>query len=117
MRRIAPKRTSRARGLREDSTEAEVILWGLLRGRQLLGYKFRRQFSVGMYFVDFVCLDRKLIVELDGGQHQEQADYDSERTRWLASRGFRVFRFWNSDVLGNLEGVLSAIAVALEEAS
>ena len=100
--------------MREDSTEAEVILWGLLRGRQLLGYKFRRQFSVGMYFVDFVCLDRKLIVELDGGQHQEQADYDNSRTQWLEYQGFRVIRFWNNDVLENTDGVKDAILMALQ---
>ena len=114
MRRIAPDKTSRARRLRKDSTEAEGILWNLLRGRQLLGYKFRRQVPMGNYFVDFVCLEEKLIIELDGGQHFEQGDYDDARTQWLESQGFRVIRFWNSEVSENKDGLLERILDALK---
>ena len=79
--------TSKARSLRKHSTDAQNALWNLLRNRQLTGHKFRRQAPTGKYIVDFLCLERKLVVELDGGQHQEQADYDNERTRVLESRG------------------------------
>ena len=115
MRRIAPEARTKARRLRKDSTDAESILWNLLRGRQLLGYKFRRQVSTGKYIADFACLEWKLIIELDGGQHQEQADYDAERTRWLESRGFKVIRFWNNEVLENDDAVQEAILLALQD--
>ena len=99
MRRIAPEARTKARRLRKDSTDAESILWNLLRGRQLLGYKFRRQVSTGKYIADFACLERKLIIELDGGQHQEQADYDAERTGGWNHEDSRsldsgTMRFW-----------------------
>ncbi len=77
----------------------------------------RRQEPIGKYIVDFLCYRRRLVVELDGGQHQEQADYDNERTRWLKSRGFKVIRFWNDDVLKETDGVLEAILIALRETS
>ena len=79
------------------------------------GQKFRRQEPIGQYIVDFVSYRRRLIIELDGGHHSEQVDYDSERTRWLESRGFRVMRFWNDDVLKETEGVLEVILSALRE--
>ncbi|MYC36701.1 MAG: endonuclease domain-containing protein [Chloroflexi bacterium] len=112
---MAPDVTTKARRLRKDSADAEIALWNLIRGRQLLGYKFRRQVPVGRYITDFACLERNLIVELDGGQHQEQTDYDAERTRWLESQGFRVIRFWNNQVLEETDAVQDAILLALQE--
>ena len=109
------KAASRARSLRKKSTDAEYALWNLLRNRQLVGYKFRRQAPIGRYIVDFLCFERKLVVELDGGQHQEQANYDAERTRVLESRGYRVIRFWNNLVLEDTDAVLQAVLIALEE--
>jgi very-short-patch-repair endonuclease len=105
----------RAKRLRRDQTDVERKLWFALRDRQLDGAKFRRQMPVGSYIVDFVCVDRKLIIELDGGQHTGTAAYDDRRTRSLARRGYRVVRFWNNDVIENLDGVLSTIQQALVE--
>ncbi len=92
-------------------------MWYLLRNRRLAGYKFRRQAPIGKYIVDFLCYERRLIIELDGGQHQEQADYDNERTRWLESKGFRVIRFWNNEMLQETDGVQEAILTALQAGS
>jgi very-short-patch-repair endonuclease len=103
----------RARELRRDQTEAESLLWRAIRGEQLGGHKFRRQQTLGSYIVDFISLDAKLIVELDGGQHADAVDYDAKRDAWLTSEGFHVLRFWNNDVMENLEGVLMNIAAAL----
>jgi very-short-patch-repair endonuclease len=89
-------------------TDAESKLWYSLRAHRLDGLSFRRQTPIGRYIVDFVCLDRWLIVELDGGQHAESKT-DAERDRWLESLGYRVLRFWNSDVLKNRTTVLEAI--------
>jgi very-short-patch-repair endonuclease len=102
----------RARHMRRDPTEAEKRMWRLLRHRRLGSFKFRRQEQLGRYIVDFVCFERKLIVELDGSQHAENS-YDAERDAWRASRGFCVLRFWNSEVLGNPIGVQHAIATRL----
>jgi very-short-patch-repair endonuclease len=102
-----------ARNLWTNQTDAERLLWRYLRNRQLCGHKFRRQQIVGPYVVDFVCLEKKLIVELDGGQHMENAASDSERTAFLQSQEFRVARFWNNEVLANIEGVLCSITSAL----
>ena len=115
LRRIAPETRTKARRLRKDSTDAESILWTLVRSRQLLGYKFRRQVPVGKYIADFACLERGLIIELDGGQHQEQTVYDAKRTRRLESQGFRVMRFWNNQVLEETDAVQDAILLALQE--
>jgi len=101
--------TSRARQLRVRQTEAERLLWFLLRDRRLNGAKFRRQVPIGNYIVDFVCQEAKLIVELDGGQHADQVEYDTARSKWLAGVGYRVLRFWNNDLTENEEGVLTAI--------
>jgi very-short-patch-repair endonuclease len=90
----------RARQLRKDMTEAERALWAKLRRRQVLGHKFRRQQQLGAYVVDFVCLDKKLVVELDGGQHARRHDCDAQRTRWLEAQGFEVLRFWNHHTPG-----------------
>ena len=105
----------KARKLRHESTDAERALWRLLRGRQLAGYKFRRQVPVGPYIVDFMCHNPKLVIELDGGQHQTQSGYDAERTRWLAARGFRVVRFWNHQMLEETEAVAQAILNNLQD--
>jgi very-short-patch-repair endonuclease len=105
---------SKPRALRVRSTDAERTLWTLLRNRQLGGHKFRRQHPIGPYVVDFAGLARRLVVELDGGQHAMAKDKDDERTRWLESQGYRIVRFWNHDVLENTDGVLQALSTALD---
>jgi len=85
-------------------TDAEVKLWNRIRSR-LLGIKFRRQHPLGPYIVDFVCLERSLIIEVDGGQHAGSLP-DVHRDEWLQEQGFRILRFWNQEVLGNIDGVL-----------
>ncbi len=105
----------RARALRGGMTDAEQRLWRELRGRRFAGLKFRRQKPLGRYIVDFVCLERGLIVELDGGQHAEQVVYDRQRDAWLNSQGFVVLRFWNHDVLQQTDTVLERIRLWLEE--
>ena len=108
--------TSRARSLRSDMTDAERLLWRALRGKQLNGYRFRRQHPIGKYIADFACVEQKIVIELDGGQHQEQLEYDEQRTAFLRAHGWQVLRFWNNDVLNNLTGVLSTIANSLTAA-
>ncbi|MDB2414338.1 transcription-repair coupling factor [Rickettsiales bacterium] len=103
-----------ARNLRKNQTEVEKKLWSELRGRRFGGYKFRRQHDIEKYIVDFVCLDKKLIIELDGGQHAEQKEHDKKRTKFLESKGYRVIRFWNNQVIENLEGVLENIQSVLK---
>jgi len=100
-----------ARMLRARSTDAERALWGRVRARQLAGVKFRRQFPIGPYIVDFISFDVRIAIELDGGQHaaSPQQEHDAKRDRWLEEEGFVVLRFWNTDVLMNIEGVLSTI--------
>lgn len=104
-----------ARALRHKPTNAERKLWYLLRGKRLGGYKFRRQFPIGPYIADFCCWEKRLIVELDGGQHSEQADKDWQRTRYLNSQGFRVLRFWDNEVLTQTIAVLEKILEVLNE--
>lgn len=96
-----------ARKLRNEPTEAEKRLWPVLRARQA-GVKFRRQAVIGRYVVDFVCFEKKLVIEVDGGGHCESAG-DTVRDEWLKAQGFEVLRFWNNDVLANLEGVFQRI--------
>jgi len=103
----------RERELRQNQTEAERILWGRLRGRRLLGARFRRQHRIGPYFADFACPELQLVVELDGSQHLEQVAYDGARTDDLCAAGYRVLRFWNDDVIARTEQVLDAIARCL----
>ncbi len=103
--------TANARRLRRDATNAEALLWSRLRNRQLNGAKFRRQVPIGAYIADFLCAGARLIVELDGGQHSVETD--AARTAFLEKAGFRVIRFWNHDVLGNIDGVLETIAARL----
>ena len=104
-----------AKRLRASATDAEAKLWSKLRNRQLGGCKFVRQQPVGRYIADFACRERDLIVELDGGQHADNGQ-DIERTRVLGEHGYAVIRFWNRDVLTNLDGVLQVIADSLEKA-
>ena len=103
----------KAKELRKNPTDAEKTLWKHLRLRQMGGHKFRRQQPLGQYIVDFACLEKKLIIEVDGGEHSEQVTYDSERDRWLETQGFRVLRFWNNQVLTEIEVVKYVIAEAL----
>jgi len=98
-----------ARQLRIKQTDTENLLRSRLRAHRLFGLKFRRQQPISEYVVDFLCPEKKLIVELDGGQHQERAGYDAARDAWLKSEGYTVLRYWNNEVKGNLEGVLEDI--------
>ena len=107
-----PGSVLRARQLRQDSTGPEKKLWRALRTK-LPEFKWRRQMPVGPYFADFACFAERLIVELDGGQHAQSVDLDAARTRFLEVQGYRVIRFWNNDVLGNIDGVLGRIAEQL----
>lgn len=100
--------TTQARDLRQHMTDAERLLWSRLR-RRFLGTKFRRQVPLRLFIVDFACVGRMLVIEVDGGQHLESSS-DVDRDRWLAENGYRVLRFWNHEVLQNLEGVLMKIA-------
>jgi len=103
-----------ARRLRSAQSDTERRFWSIVRGRRFVGYKFKRQYPVGPYIADFVCLTARLIVELDGGQHAEQQDYDEMRTRFLEAEGFRVIRFWNVDLKTNLRGTIELLLRALE---
>ena len=107
--RIRPSTKRNARDLRRNLTDAERALWRHLRQRQVAGLKFRRQHPIGHYILDFVCLEARLVIELDGGHHAERLTEDQERTAWLEARGYRVLRFWNTEVLENPEGVLEVI--------
>jgi very-short-patch-repair endonuclease len=104
----------RARSLRKNMTDAEGKLWRHLRRRQLDGCKFRRQVRIGPYIADFACLNPLIIVEVDGGRHAEARAYDARRDDYMRGQGFRVLRFRNNDVLGNIEGVWEAIAAELK---
>ena len=106
-------RTQRARALRREQTDAENLLWRHLRNRNLRGVKFRRQQPVGPYVADFCADAAGVIVELDGGQHAEQTRRDARRSRYLERLGYTVIRYWNNDVVTNLEGVLADIAERL----
>jgi very-short-patch-repair endonuclease len=105
---------ARAKQLRRSQTDAEAILWSQLRGRQMAGRKFRRQTPLLGYIADFACLEARLIIELDGGQHAERAEKDEKRPRDLEASGYVVLRFWNADVFTSLDGVLTTIHAALE---
>ena len=108
---MATRRTELARDLRTHGTDAERLLWRHI-SRSQLGVKFRRQFPLGPYILDFVSLDARLNIELDGGQHLENRD-DIERDKFVASQGFTVLRFWNNEVFTNIDGVLSSVLRAL----
>ena len=107
--------TKNARELRKNPTEAERRLWEKLKRRQIAAVRFRRQQPIGPFIVDFVCFERQVIVEVDGGQHAEQVSYDKQRTCWLETQGYRVLRFWNNDVLSNTEAVAQTILDAVEQ--
>jgi len=113
--RLRERARVRARSLREAPTDAESLLWYHLRDRRLANYKFRRQRSIGPYFADFACLEAKLVVELDGGQHVVAASYDENRTRFIEAQGYRVLRFWNNEVLTQTDAVRERILQALQE--
>ncbi len=104
-----------ARDLRKNSTDAEKHLWYHLRANRM-GYKFKRQVPIGSFIVDFVCIEKRLIIELDGGQHQENQAYDARRSTELNQRGFQVLRFWNHDVLQQSKAVTEMIFKALSPA-
>ena len=112
-KRSNPKIMKRAGELRKDPTTAERKLWSRIRDDQL-GVTFRRQYAVGNYIPDFCSPKAKLIIELDGSQHLEQEEYDDERTKYLESLGYTVIRFWNNDVMNNIDGVILAIIHAVE---
>jgi very-short-patch-repair endonuclease len=116
-KRSTPKILHRAGELRKNTTPAEKKLWAHLRLMREDGIRFRRQHAIGTYITDFCAPRRKIIIELDGSQHLEQEEYDAERTAFLESKGYRVLRFWNNDVMNDIEGVLRAIALALENVS
>lgn len=98
-----------AKHLRRRGTEAEKLLWNHLRAKQLHCLRFRRQEPIGRYIVDFLCYEVRMVIEVDGGQHAERKLFDKERDDWFVSQGFRVLRFWDNDVLTNIEGVLEKI--------
>jgi adenine-specific DNA-methyltransferase len=112
---LTPQKKILARELRRKSTLQEIILWSRLKGRNFKNLKFRRQHLFGKYVADFVCLEKKLIIELDGSQHKdkEQRLYDEERSLFLKSLGFKVLRFWNNEINDNLEGVFLKIEESL----
>jgi very-short-patch-repair endonuclease len=107
-------KTERARGLRRAATNAETALWYRLRSRRLNGFKFVRQEPIGAYTVDLICRESRVIIEVDGGQHADKPR-DAVRDKWLVEHNYRILRFWNNDVLGNMAGVLETITTALAE--
>ena len=108
------KLTGLARGVRRRETDAEKKLWSRIRDRQIDGWKFKRQVPCGPYILDLFCFEAALVIEIDGGQHADmRAEHDQMRTAYLEAVGLKVLRFWNSDVLDNIDGVLEAIYLAL----
>jgi very-short-patch-repair endonuclease len=114
--RIKPGLTKTARLLRRKQTDAEKKLWQKLRSRQFEDSKFRRQQPMATYIVDFVSYEKQLVIELDGGQHNEKKvmEKDAEKTRWLERKGYRVLRFWDNEIMGNIEGVMEKISEFLK---
>src|SRR5438874_12781663 len=106
--------SERARSLRREQTDAEKKLWWRLRAHKLPGYWFRRQVPLGAYIADFACLEVRLVIEVDGGQHADQTEQDNRRTAWLESHGFRVLRFWTDEVLQQTDHVVETIWLTLE---
>jgi len=104
-----PLLQSRARWLRNEATDAERLLWRHLRRRQVAGYRFRRQVEIAGFIADFACLEAKLIIELDGGQHLERAGYDKQRGHLIEAQGFLVQRFWDNQVLQETQAVIEEI--------
>lgn len=114
-KRTTPKIFKRAKELRRELTPAELKLHAHLRAHRMGGVHFRPQHAIGNYIVDFCAPRKKLIIELDGSQHLEQQEYEEERTAFLKSKGYRILRFWNNDVMNNLESVLCAIYTSLND--
>ena len=112
-RRATPKIFNISQELRHNQTPAEARLWQGLRAHQTAGIHFRRQHAIGNFIVDFCSPHEKLIIEVDGGQHLEQQAYDQLRTEFLQSKGYRILRFWNNDVLKNMDGVIQVIMETL----
>jgi very-short-patch-repair endonuclease len=108
---MANKLIPLAKSLRKRTTDTEQVLWQHLRAKHFGGFKFRLQQPIGTYIVDFVCFEKKIIVELDGGQHaqQEEMQKDSIRDQWFEAQGYKVLRFWDNEVLTNIRGVLEVI--------
>ena len=115
-RGASPWQVNRARVLRDESSSAEVQLWSELRARRLSGFKFVRQFAVGSYYVDFVCREAKLVIEVDGGTHSTDAEVraDADRTNIIQAEGYRVFRVHNTEIYENIEGVLESVLAVLQ---
>ena len=114
-KRINPKLLNLSRSIRKKQTPAETLLWSLLRNRELNGLKFRRQYPVGNYILDFYCPEKKLAIEVDGGQHMVNKQQDQTRTLALEKRGIKVIRFTNDEVLTNIESVLDVINNTCQE--
>jgi len=114
-RRATPKLYERARELRKELTPAERKLWAYLRNNELNGVNFRRQHAISRFVVDFVCIKHKLVIELDGSQHLEQEEQDTERTQYLELQGYKVIRFWNDKATDDIGGVIRAIENALNK--
>ena len=112
-RQYDPRHLGNARTLRREHTDAEGLLWSHLRDKQLDGRKFRRQQPIGPYIADFACMSERLLIELDGGGHAEQKTKDRQREEYLRRRGYRVLRFWNTEVFENLSGVLEKVREGL----
>jgi very-short-patch-repair endonuclease len=112
-KRSTPKMMHRAGELRHEPTPAEAKLWKYLRSQTLDATHFRRQYAIDKYIVDFCAPRARLIIEVDGSQHLNQQDYDAERTEFLKAKGYRVLRFWNNDILNNIQDVMSAILQAI----
>jgi len=108
---INKEKLEKCKTLRKNSTPQEIIVWSRLRAKRFHNLKFKRQYPIGKYIVDFICLDKKLIVEIDGSQHKEESQerYDKERTKYLEKLGFKIIRFWNDEVNTNIEGVFLKI--------
>lgn len=103
------KLTKHAKRLRRNSTQVEALLWSRLRARQMEGMKFRRQQPIENFIVDFVNFEKRIVIELDGGQHSKNKDKDNERDRLLTENGFTILRFWDNEVFENIEGILEVI--------
>ena len=101
--------TETAKSLRKSSTDAERLLWRYLKAKRMNGLKFRRQEPIGRFIVDFVCYEKKLIIEADGSQHVLEKGKDEARTQWLNAQGFKVMRFWNNEIMTNIDGVMERI--------
>ncbi len=113
-KRTTPKVFGHAKQLHRNMTPAEVKLWARLRAHRLEGVHFRNQHAIGNYVVDFCAPRKKLIIELDGGQHLEQEEYDRERTEYLKTKGYQILRFWNNQIMNDLDSVIRAIIGAIE---